>query len=110
MSNIIKTAATAAFNNCWLPAVGGGVAVVNGDNSTQGIIDGESSVDQGIVFNVAAAMSVRVLADEIGTVEEDGELSVDGSRVFVSGVKTDAAGAITRISYTETRPVPSELA
>ena len=61
------------------------------------------------VFSVPTAGFVRVLADEIGTVEEDGELSVAGVRVFVSGVHTDSAGAITHISYTKTRPVSGEL-
>jgi hypothetical protein len=106
--SLLKNAAVSTFP-IWLSAVGGGVDVVNGSNTTKGIRDVNSEVDFGREMDVPVAGHVRVLADSIGDVQEDGEITVDGKRVFISGIKTDTAGAIMRIDYTESRSVPQEF-
>ena len=105
MPNMMKTAIVAAFTNVWLPAIGGGVAVVSGTHTTQGIPDSSSEVTQGQSFGAAVIGKVRVLTDSIGTVEEDGEISVNGKRVYVDKVHPDGAGAVTTIDYRESRRI-----
>jgi hypothetical protein len=110
MSSDLKDVTEDAFAE-WLEAVGGGVDVsYNGGTAVKGIVSAGTAVEQGRAHNAPKAGTVRVLADEIGTIAADGALTVDGSRVYISGYRTDAAGAITTIDYTESRPVPAELA
>jgi len=109
MAFTFKTPIETIFTSTWLPSVGGGVAVVNGSNTTQGIVKYDSAITMGSELDVVMSGTVRVIADNIGTVDEDGVITVDGKRVFVTGVQLDAAGAITVITFTESRPIPEEM-
>jgi hypothetical protein len=109
MAGILHDAAVEAFPD-WLDAVGGGVDVVNGDATTKGIRKVDSNVELGREMQAPVSGHVRILTGSIGTLSEDGEITVDGKRVFITGIDTDVAGAITRIDYTESRPVPEEYA
>ena len=108
MASILKTAALQCFATC-LAASGGGVDVVNGEHTTKGIRKVNSEVNFSREMDVPVSGYVRVLIDEIGDVQEDGEITIDGKRVFISGIDPDVAGAIMRIDYTESRPVPQEF-
>ena len=106
---LFKTAIANAFASVWLPMVDGGVAVVNGTNTAQGVRDPNvlAQMDMGYKEDVTGV--VVCLVDSIGTIDIDGEISVGGSRVFVTGVDKDAANATVSISYTESQPIPEEL-
>jgi hypothetical protein len=108
MTSILKTAAIKCFETC-LAASGGGVDVVNGSHETKGIRKVNSEVSFTREMDVPVSGHVRVLIDEIGDVQEDGEITVDGKRVFISSTDPDVAGAIMRIDYTESRSVPEEF-
>ena len=106
MSNLFKTAIEAAFTATWLTSVDGGVAVVNGDNTAQGIVSYDTANQIGAQLSSDVTGNVAVLIDDIGDVEIDSQVTVDGTRVFVTNTTEDAAGAILRISFRESRPVP----
>jgi len=108
MAFAFKTVITAKFA-VWLAAVGGGVTVINGDDSTDGIVSYNVDVELGESLSAPKTGTVRVLADNIGTVAEDGTVSVDGTRVFVQRVGTDAAGAVTTIEFSDSQPVPDDM-
>jgi hypothetical protein len=107
MSGILYQAAIAAFP-AWLSAVGGGVEVVNGGLTTKGIRKVDNNVELGREMQAPVSGHVRILTGSIGELAEDGEITVDGKRVYITGIDTDVAGAITRIDYTESRAVPEE--
>ena len=107
---LFKTAIANAFTNVWLPMVAGGVAVINGANTAQGIRDPNTLISMGMGVEESRDGLVVVLADSIGVVDVDGEISVGGKRVWVSSVDSDAANATVAISYSESQPVPESLA
>lgn len=110
MSGDLKAVTVDAWPT-WLEAIGGGVDVsFNGATAVKGIRVYGSAVTLGREHNAPQAGSVRLLTDEIGTLTEDGSLTVDGTRVFITAIRPDAAGAVTVIEYTASQPVPPELA
>ena len=109
-TSFLKATIIAAFDNIWLPAVGGGVAVVNGSNTAQGVSNDSVEVENDLQFDAPVEGEVRVKQDAIGTLEADQTITVGGKRVYVSGLDVDKAGALVTISYTETRqPTPETL-
>ena len=108
MPGILYNAAVAAFPG-WLSAVGGGVDVANGAATTKGIRKVGSNVELSREMQAQVSGQVRILAGSIGTLAEDGEITVDGKRVFIRAIDPDCAGAITRIDYPESREVPEEF-
>ena len=105
----LKAVSESAFTNIWLPAVNGGVTVVNGTTSTQGIQDTRRTAEMGLALNETPGGVVTVISDNIGTLEFAGEISVDGVRVWVSDINPDVAKGLTRIEYTESQPVPESM-
>jgi hypothetical protein len=105
-----KAPILAAFNGAWLSAVGGGVTVVNGSNSTQGIRERRDEIEVGNGLEVTSGGTVKVKTDDIGTLVKGSAITVDGTRVFISEVRPDDAGALTYIDYTNTKaPTAEEL-
>lgn len=109
MANLFKTAIESVFESNWLPSVDGGVAVVNGDNTAMGIVDYNTDVEVGNGIDAKKSGQVRVLSDDVGTVDIDGIITVDGVRVFVTAVNPDAANAIVTIQFSQSQPVPEEM-
>jgi hypothetical protein len=108
MSNIFKTAIEGTFAT-WLASVGGGVDVVNGSESAKGIVKYDTAVDMGESLTRVRTGRVHVLTDDIGVIDVDGTVKVDGKRVFVTAVNIDAAGAKTIINFSESNPVTSVM-
>jgi hypothetical protein len=110
MPNLFKPAITATFKNVWLPSIGGGVDVVNGEYTTKGIPrDQSGAVTMTREMQVDTGGLISVLMDEIGPLKQDQTITVDGKRVYISDLRPDAAKAILVIEYIETRPVPPEM-
>ena len=110
MANMFKSLIEDKFNAVWLPSVDGGVAVVNGSNSTQGIVFYDTGVNlENRQISEAANGSVKVIADNIGTVTADGSITVAETRVFVTATSLDASGAIMKIEFSKSQPVPEEM-
>lgn len=110
MSTLFKDAIEAVFDQAWIVSVDDGVTVINGDNSTTGIVvyDEETELDSQRL-NENRTGYVKVKFDEIGDVEPDNEVTVDGVRVFVTTTALDAAGALLRIDFTSSQPISEEL-
>ena len=109
MATLFKTAIEAVFDAAWLTSVNGGVTVVNGSNSAKGIVSYDVDVTMGRELNAPRTGTVKCKTDDIGTVDTDGVITVDGARVFVTRTSVDPAGALTAIEFSETQPVPEEM-
>lgn len=105
----LKTVTVNAFNNIWLPASGGGVTVVNGSNSVQGIQDTTIAIEIGMTMRETPGGVVTVVYDDIGTLEADGALTIDGKRVWVADINPSAVKGLVRITYTDSQPIPESM-
>jgi hypothetical protein len=107
MSNLFKTAIEAVFDAAWLTSVNDGVTVVNGSNSASGIVQYMNDIEvDSMRLSEGRTGFVKVKADDIGTITADAEVTVAGKRIFVTKVETDPSGALTRIDFHESQPVP----
>lgn len=105
MESPLKQTFVDAFNNTFLPLVGGGETVVNGTNSTQGIVEyiTESELGDQLVKEQVTG-ECRVVADSIGTMSYSTMVKIGTRTVFVTSQQIDVVGAINTFRFTSTRP------
>ena len=86
------------------------IVVVFGDNTATGVRQSlDSTVEQNMGLDGGETISeVTVKADDMPAPEHGDAIKVDGSRVYVRGVRLDPAGALRTIEYSTTRPVAFE--
>ena len=110
MATLFKTAIEAVFDAAWLTSVDDGGTVTNGDNSASGIVvyDEAMEIDSQRLSEDRTGY-VKCKFDDIGDIEPDAVVKVDGVRVWVTSTALDAAGALLRIDFMTSQPVTDEL-
>lgn len=107
MSSPLKQTFVDAFTSTFLPLVGGGETVVNGDKTALGIVEytTQSDFSDGNMLEDTVSGVCQVIADNIGTLSYARVVTIGTRSVFVTESTTDLAGAITTFRFTSTKPI-----